>query len=320
LKAILKCNFPMSVVIQDERVLSANSLFSKIQYKINFTIPNKTTFLASTDLLRDENKRVLFKIAASKIESIFFELGKEKKPLSVTISRKILFYLIKSTTEDFLESCYGRNIEIGENVLKNFFSATEVLEDVQILLTIPFHILINPKSKFFSSVFLPTYSEDLNTFSEALIDNLIVEVANSVSTLILNEFSVIYDVRKKLYQSSFLSLRNIERFRNNLAWQMRIKKFIKRPANLYNSQQGVWIIRTTGIYYRVIYANRSSDLITLKRYPLITLIFIESKDFLNSRVDEIVYYFGNTLRYTLTSIIGNIIGLVWRGIIETLKK
>jgi hypothetical protein len=138
--------------------------------------------------------------------------------------------------------------------------------------------------------------------------------------IVINEFSFIYEIRKNFYRSNFLSLRNVERFCHNLSWQSRVKSFIKRPADIYNSQQGIWIIRTTGIYYRIIYANRSTELLNLRRFSLVTLIGIETKDFLVSRIDETIYFFGNSVRYTLTSVIGQVIGLIWRGIIEGLKK
>ena len=89
---------------------------------------------------------------------------------------------------------------------------------------------------------------------------------------------------------------------------------------MYNSQQGIWIIRTTGIYYRTIFANRSRELLKLNNFSIITLLSIEIRDFVVSRIDETIYLFGNTIRYTLTSVFGQVIGLVWRGIIEGLKK
>ena len=39
-----------------------------------------------------------------------------------------------------------------------------------------------------------------------------------------------------------------------------------------------------------------------------------------SRLDETIYRLSNGLRFTLTSVLGRIIGLIWRGIIEGLKK
>jgi Na+/H+-translocating membrane pyrophosphatase len=41
---------------------------------------------------------------------------------------------------------------------------------------------------------------------------------------------------------------------------------------------------------------------------------------LKFNVDEVIYFFGSGIRYTLTSVVGQVIGLVWRGIIEGLKK
>ena len=75
-------------------------------------------------------------------------------------------------------------------------------------------------------------------------------------------------------------MRNVERFKNNLSWQTRLKAFIKRPSYLYNSQYAIWVIRTTGLYFRIVYANRSEELSHLRRLPLLTLVSIEAKDFL----------------------------------------
>ena len=194
------------------------------------------------------------------------------------------------------------------------------MSDETILFSVPLQVLRIENSKLFRSLFAPIYNKAYDSFIEALFDNLIIEISNAIMFIVINEFSFIYEVRKNFYRSNFLSLRNVERFRNNLSWQSRIKNLVKRPADIYNSQQGIWIIRTTGIYYRIIYANRSDELLHLRQLPLFTLIFIETKDFVISRVDETIYVFGSTIRYTLTSVIGQIIGLIWRGIIEGLKK
>ena len=70
----------------------------------------------------------------------------------------------------------------------------------------------------------------------------------------------------------------------------------------------------------MIYANRSEELVQLRKVPLVTVTLIELLDFTSSRFDEIFYTIGNSLRYTLTSVVGQVIGLVWRGVIEGLKK
>jgi hypothetical protein len=50
------------------------------------------------------------------------------------------------------------------------------------------------------------------------------------------------------------------------------------------------------------------------------LIFIEGRDFLISRLDEALFIISKGVPFTLTSVIGQFIGLIWRGVIEGLKK
>ena len=301
-------------------ILKFSSVFTRLQYKVNFDINNTSSFLLATDLLRDNSKRRLFKIAATNVEKVFVELLSNESPITSVQAKSIFFSLIKLTTQEFLTGCYGSNVTIQPNVIKDSFYTQLILADELLLLRIPVQVLAQENSQLFRLIFVPIYNKAYDSFIEGLLDNLIVEITNAVMFIVINEFSFIYEVRKNFYRSNFLSLRNVERFRNNLSWQTRIKKFIKRPSDIYNSQQGIWIIRTTGIYYRIIYANRAGELNSLKRFSLATLISIELKDFVISRVDELIYFFGNTVRYTLTSVVGQVIGLVWRGIIDGLKK
>lgn len=297
-----------------------SNVFARLQYKINFDISNTSSFLLATDLLRDNSKRKLFKIVATNVENVFLQILDESPSLTSIRGQSIFFSLIKRTTQEFLMSCYGFNIPIDAIVIKDSFYTKLLLMDERVFLAVTLQILGSDDTKLFRSIFVPIYTKAYDSFIEALLDNLVVEITNAVMFIVINEFSSIYEVRKTLYRSNFLSLRNVERFRNNLSWQSRTKSFVKRPADLYNSQQGIWIIRTTGIYYRIIYANRAVELLMLKQFALSTIIFIETKDFVLSRIDEVIYFFGSTIRYTLTSVIGQVIGLVWRGIIEGLKK
>lgn len=310
----------MDILERKKLILRFSTVFARLQYKINFNINNTSSFLLATDLLRDNSKRRLFKIVALNVESVFSELIKNEVSLTSGRGKAIFFSLIKQTTQEFLTGYYGHTIPIQSRVVKDSFYTKLILSDEKILLNVPLQILTAADSQLFRAIFVPIYNEVYDSFIEALLDNLIVEITNAVMFIVINEFSFIYEVRKHFYRSNFLSLRNVERFRNNLSWQSRIKTFIKRPSDIYNSQQGIWVIRTTGIYYRVIYANRSNELLQLRHFSLITVIGIETKDFIISRIDEVIYFFGNSVRYTLTSVVGQVIGLVWRGIIEGLKK
>ena len=310
----------MKTTQKEQLCLKLSNIFTRLQYKVNFAMRNTSSLLLPTDLLRDNTKRKLFHIVTVKVEKLFLQLIEDDQQKLLLNERSLFPQLIQSATEEFLVSCYGYNIQIRSKLVKESFYTKYLLEEEKFLLQIPLQILRDPESKTFYSVFEPIYNKAYDSFIEALLDNLVVEITNAIMFLIITEFSFIYDVRKNFYRSTFLSLRNVERFRNNLSWQIRLKRFVKRPADLYNSQQGIWVIRTTGIYYRIIYANQSLELLKLNQFSVVTLVAIEIKDFLISRLDEVIYLFGSTIRYTLTSIFGQVIGLVWRGIIEGLKK
>jgi hypothetical protein len=195
-----------------------------------------------------------------------------------------------------------------------------LLEETNILLITLLDALEDSESKKFRLLFSPIHEKPYDRFIESFIENLVIQVCAAVTYVIIHEFSFIYDIRKSFYRSNFLSLRNIERFKNNLSWQIRLKTYIKRPSDIYNSQYNIWVIRTTGIQYRTIYANRGTELLELSQLPLVTLVIIEAKDFLTSRFDEFFNFLGSNIRYTLTNTLGQIIGLIWRGVIEGLKK
>jgi hypothetical protein len=105
-----------------------------------------------------------------------------------------------------------------------------------------------------------------------------------------------------------------------LAWTTRFNNYVLGPRNLYNSQCEIFVVRTAGIQTKTIYANNLLSLNNLEKLPLATINSLELKDFIVSRVDEIFYFLGNSVRYTLTAVVGRVIGLIWRGIIDGLKK
>lgn len=293
-------------------------LFIRLQYKLRLSLKNNGNWLLGTDVLRTDKRSQLFKIVALNIETKFLTLL--KSDFKHFDERTILFALIKMSAEDFLVQCYSLNFDLNKKIFSRSLYLQFLLENSNILIRLPFSSVLKLETENFYSIFDPIYSQASDKFLEALFDNLIVEISHCVMQIIITEFSFINHIRQILYKSNFLSLRNIERFKNNLVWQTRLKYYINYPKNLYNSQYGIWVIRSTGIYYRTIYANRSEKLLTLRKTALLTITLIELQDFLISRVDEFFYLVGDRLRYTVTTVFGQFVGLFWRGIIEGLKK
>jgi len=302
----------------------SSSIFSKILYKTTFNKKKGNQFLVSIDLLKENVKRNLLCTTTLKVEEIYNILIEQPNFLSFNFikqkGKNLLLMLIKKTSETFLTKEYGYPVHVNLQSLKKSLYTKKLLDDSEILFQVPLYALLNSESSKFRSIYSPIYNSASEDFIEVLIDNLILEISNCVTYFSVINFSYIYACRQTLYKSKFLSLRNFERFKNNLTWQLRIKMYIQRPSDLYNNRYEIGIFRTSGIYYKSVYANRLRELAALTKFSLLVLVFIETLDFVTSRVDEAFYIISKGLRFTFTSILGQVLGLVWRGIIDGLKK
>jgi hypothetical protein len=297
-------------------------IFTRVSYKLTFSNKKNNQLLLCLDLLKDNAKINLLFIINKNIEKTFIDLYQQPNSciLMERKSEEIFFGLLKETCEEFLMQQYGCKIQINSRDLLTSSYTKNLLRDINILFQLPFYIILNNQASQFRAIYSPIYNLASESFIEALIDNLVIELGNCIIYFTITNFSSLYSFRQTLFRSKFLSLRNVERYKNNLIWQLNVKSFLQRPSDLYNNRYRIYILRTSGIYDRIIYANRSNQLKSLQTVPLFTVTIIELRDFLISRVDEIIYRLSNVIRFTLTSLIGRVIGLIWRGIIEGLKK
>ena len=309
-------------LIDNSSIKSSADLFFKIHSKLNFTLLNNSNFLLGTDLLRANIRRDLVQTVVLTIEEKFLEVGqKYKNSSSYKINPKQIFFdLVKNSTENFILKYYGSQLNLNPLVFENLDYVQTISEDSEILVSVTFLSLFNKQSQVFQSTFVPIYSFATDQILERLLDNLIIEISNCSMRVIISEFSLILDVRQKWYKANFLSLRSLERFKNNLAWQDRLYLYINRPKSLYNSEYKIWIIRSGAVYSRTIYAHRLNEILALNGRSLLIVNYFELQDFVASRLNEIIFFISKGTKYFLTSIVGQTIGLIWRGIIESLKK
>jgi hypothetical protein len=57
----------------------------------------------------------------------------------------------------------------------------------------------------------------------------------------------------------------------------------------------------------------------MRGFTLLPLMFLELAEFVSSRVEETLYFISTSVRFILTSVFGQIIGLIWRGVLDGLK-
>ena len=291
------------------------------KYKRDACFVNRSKVLLGLDLLRDGIKHELLQTVTVTVEEQFLvtltkvHLGEKTK-----VPQEILMQIIQTSTKRFFAQYYGYSIEIKPNVFKNSLYIRSLFEDANLLVKVPFFSLIDNKSPAFKTTFLPLYKKATNRILEILFDNLIINVSEAIVRFILNDFLVVRDIQQNWFRSNFLSTRNLERFKNNIAWQDRKSTYLKRPTSIYNNEYETWILTPDGFYIQTIYANRITQLLKLNRSSLVIINYVEFQDFLLCRIDETVFFASQTTRYLLTSVIGQTIGLIWKGIIETLKE
>ena len=310
---------PSNVTLDDQKMKIAE-VFARLQYKLNCNVKNNTKNLLAFDLLQQNVKKDLLTTSLITLEETFLDLLDSQENISDQKIKRSMLELIRRTTEKFLTRHYGCDVELSSRFLNRSKYVKFLLDDREIIFTTPLYTLMGSKLSKFRMLFVPVYNYTSEIFIESLLDNLIVELSNCVVYLTIVDFATLYTLRHTVYKSRFLSLRNLECFKNNLSWQVKVYRFLQRPLDLYTNRYGLYIIKAKGIYYRSIYANRSKEINSLTGPPLLTILFFELKDFLVSRFDEIFYSVGNSLRLLLTSVLGQIIALIWRGIIEGLKK
>ena len=296
-------------------------IISRLHYKVESNVTNNSQQILGIDLLKKRLKKELFVSILVQIEKLFLILLKNpsKKSIDEILKKEILLKLISDSIEDFLFKNYGVPVKINKEIIENSLSFKLLLDDFKILLNLLLEAVNGSKQKKFNSLFFPVYSVSTEEFIEALFDNLLIIISDCVMYILIIEITITSEIRQIIYNNRFLSLRNFEGFKNNFIWNLQTKVFMRRPSDIYNNRYLIYIIRASGIYSRSIYANRPNELFELKGLPLLTITFIEGKDFLLSRIDELLYFLGTSVRFTLISIVGKFIGLVWRGIIEGLK-
>jgi hypothetical protein len=300
--------------------LKPEFLFLEIYYRLNFSLENQTNFLLGTDLLRTQVKQDLFKDVTLIVEKKFFETVKtDQKSVLLPQSKKILLEIVCESTESFLNKYYGTKIPLKYYSISSSPYFVEISNDADILIALPFSSLLNEEAQIFKSIFAPIYKSTNLKLLRVLFENLIIGITNCVMAIIVNDFSTVGTIRQTLYKSSFLSVRNSEQFKNTLALQNQVRRLVTRPKSLYNNEYNILLIRPNGIYLRSIYTNRIEALLHLSNIPLLVINYIELQDFLIARSNNIFLLIGRGSRYFLTSVVGRVIGLIWKGVLEGLK-
>ncbi|MEO1401799.1 MAG: DUF3685 domain-containing protein [Cyanobacteria bacterium J06635_1] len=303
----------------DIQALIFDTVFSKLQTKLE----NSCSFPLEIDILRTEKKRELFYIILRKLEDLLDDLRQshiqpgqlpEKTP-------KLLDDLWSTVVEEFFGKYYTVRVNAVEQEVVSVLRQeqqtvrTEILSQIPLASELLGHWLFQESLFIDGSSYLATTPEAIR-HSEKLLENLIIQMANAVMQPLLNRLADVEALKKSLYNRRLMSTREIERFRNDLAWRYRWDTWVNEPKAVFESQYRLLRLTPRGLELETIYAPRRDELDQLSGIQWALTMAIETRDALAPRVRTVFSFVGSGVVYVLTEVVGRGIGLIGRGILQ----
>ena len=300
-----------------------SSLFDTTRTKLQFGIQNLTDSPLEIDILREEKKHELLDIILQKLEEILDELRfsqlqpdqlQQKLPL-------IMRDLWQESTTDFFGKYYTLLLGNREYEVVNILMQDAAIVQEAILNKIPlvfdlFAALLFQMPIIIDNAAYPSDTDEAMQRAEAVLQNLIIQVANAVVQPLLNRLADAEIIKQNFYDRSLISTREIARFRNNLSWKYRLEQYIGEPRTIFESRYNLLVLNANGIKKTSIYAPRRQELEQLTGIQLAFTLILETRDAIAPRLRTVVSFVGTGVIYVLTQVIGRGIGLIGRGIIQ----
>jgi DNA-binding NarL/FixJ family response regulator len=299
------------------------ALFDAIAAKLQSSLQNQTSVPLEIDILREEKKRELLFLILRKLEELLDELRfSQVLPGQLEEKRSpILQDLWQSVIVDFFGKYY--TISVGTTEVE---VVSVLLEDVEavrvaILNKIPFvndllsHLLFQTPLVIEGVPYIPGSPEAMRR-GESILENLLIQAANAVVQPLLNRFANVEPIKQNFYEYRLLSIREVERFRNNLSWKYRLEKYVNEPKAIFESQYPLFILYGRGIQKVSVYAPRVQELEQLSGLQLTVTLALETRDAIAPRFRSAISFVGSGLIYVLTEVVGRGIGLIGRGILK----
>ncbi|MGK7922811.1 MAG: DUF3685 domain-containing protein [Trichodesmium sp.] len=324
---VISPNSPEAINVQ-------TALFEATIAKLNSNLINLSGLPIEIDILRGSKKQELIYIALCKFEDILDELRLASiLPTEITTQRnEIVHNLWELTTKIFFSKNYQLEISNG-SIITNYFSEKIKVEVMPVLLNeadnvhkfildqIPLVDELIAYLLFATPLVIDNVSYGLGSpeamqHSEALLQNLLISIANAVMQPLLNNFADVEEIKEDFYNKQLLSTRDIEKFRNSLSWRYRLEQYVGRPKSIFESNFPLFVLNEIGIKKIYIYSPRRHELVELSGIPLTVTLLLETRDAIAPGIRATVSFIGSGVVYLLTQVIGRGIGLIGRGIIQ----
>jgi hypothetical protein len=305
---------------------TAQSLaFDTLLDKLQTSLTNQTEQPLEIDILREDKKRELIYLVARKFDELLGELRFSQVEAEQLAPKRslILLDLWQAVLVDFFGRYYtvqqgNADLEVVEVLLADSAVVqTAILDKIPGVVELLQHFLFQTPLAVDGAAYPPGNPASLQR-AELLLENLTLQVANAVMQPLLNHFANLETIKHSFYDQRLLSSRDIERFRNNLSWNYRLKRLYREPKEIFESQYNLLTLTGRSIKQIQIYAPRAVELDSLTGLPYVVTLALETRDAVAPRLRSLVAFVGNGFVYVLTEVVGRGIGLVGRGVLKGL--
>jgi hypothetical protein len=278
-------------ILSRERPLCVSAVFESTLAVIRSPLINRTKLSFEIDVLQDNRQRELLYLVLDEIRKNVDEMRYLQISTGELTGRLnlIIYDIWEKVTRKFLEINASVYDEISQGRLNEIILEEREAIQTEILNKIPFNLdlfsyLLYENSLTIDGVEYRANAPETIARAEILLQNLIHNLANAVTVIILNNFSESERIKHKLYQSEFLIARKLAKIRNELSWKYRWQQYWQEPKNIFESQYQLFHYSEGQIKSLAIYSPRQEELNSLTGIPWLVSIALELRDSLSPRL------------------------------------
>nr|YP_009019530.1 hypothetical protein [Gracilaria salicornia]AHH24498.1 hypothetical protein [Gracilaria salicornia]UAD87526.1 hypothetical protein [Gracilaria salicornia] len=287
-------------------------LFAYIRQKFHRNLSNNTKDYMYIDILNNSVKYKLFSIVLVELEILVLDLVELNVSFQgIQILKDKIFYdLIQKVLARFLIEFTVNNSSVILIQSKKYSYIKVTLLEYQWLLEKLLIYLIFGSMCVDNYIFAFDQKHTPVKHVEILLENVMIQISNLAIFIILENLKSLSSIieflkRNKLCNTSYLSIRSLASFRNNLFYQNFLYLYVFQPKYIYNNRYKVWLVGHKGLITKYIYADRLQDFIQLSYLQLIIITLIELQDFIIPKCEKFLLVLVKLLLYIFINILGN---------------
>nr|AOM64600.1 hypothetical protein Riqu_121 [Riquetophycus sp.] len=298
------------------------NLFFNTRQKFSDSLSNQTNDTLYIDMLDNSSRKKLFSSILTELEILILDIVELDLNINniKSLNHKILYDLIEKSLHRFLSQLkqYFNIIIRCEYNQENYYST--ILSEHKLLLENLLIYLIFGSCCINSQIFTFEKQYTPKEHVSILLENLIIQISNLVIFIILDNIKSLSKITSfikinALCNNTYMSIRSLALFRNNLVIQHFIYIYIYKPKEIYSSRYKVWLISSKGLIAKYISITRLDDFSKLSTIQLILILLIEVQDIIIPKLEKLLLILSKIIIYIFINFLGNSIIFCIRAIL-----